>query len=567
MQKNNLIVAIVSALTVSIAFPGISRATGDLSKNQSQSSIQGENELRNSNQTFSWENPGPSSSVLHPGSAMAAGLIASPLRKIDSVVEQSINEKVMPGAVVLIARRGTIAKQEAYGYAARYTNDQFSEMTSPMTMQTDTIFDLASVSKLFTTTAAMILYEDNAFELDDPVAKYIPEFEQNGKENVTIRQLMTHTSGFKPWIPLYTMGENREERLQIVLSQPLDNEPGETYSYSDLNMITLGILVERLSGKRLDAFVKDTITEPLDMSDTMYNPPENLKGRIAATEYQPWTDRGLVWGEVHDENAWSLDGVAGHAGVFSTAKDLAIFAQMMLQEGKYGGTRVLEPDTVKLLAENQIPQFPDDTHGLGWELDQGWYMDALSGSGAMGHTGYTGTSIVVNPNNATIAILLTNRVHPTRNTVSSNEIRREVAQLTADAIPVAIPDKGDAWFSGYGNNRDATLITNVNLNEEATLTFNTWFRTELINDYGVIEVSEDGTNWEPIGDKMTGNSEKWLIKTVNLPKNTTYIRFNYRTDNLINGRGWYVNNIKLTTKNGNEIPIKWGSDFWIERDY
>src|SRR5690606_41617846 len=164
-------------------------------------------------------------------------------------------------------------------------------------------------------------------------------------------------------------------------------------------MITLGALIERLSGQGLDEYVFENITKPLKMTDTMYNPPESLKHRIAATEYQPWTNRGVVWGEVHDENAWSLDGVAGHAGVFSTAHDLGKLAHMFINEGRYGGKRILQPETIQLLVENQIPEFPGNDHGLGWELSQGWYMDALSESSTLGHTGYTGTSIVVNLNN------------------------------------------------------------------------------------------------------------------------------------------------------------------------
>ncbi|MBO1913122.1 serine hydrolase, partial [Microvirga sp. 3-52] len=136
-----------------------------------------------------------------------------------------------------------------------------------------------------------------------------------------------------------------------------------------------GEIIERISGKRLDEYVKENITKPLNMKDTMYNPSEKLKKRIAATEYQPEINRGLVWGEVHDENAWSLDGVAGHAGVFSTANDLAKLAHMYVNDGRYGSKQLLKPETVQLLVENQIPEFPGNEHGLGWELSQIWYMD------------------------------------------------------------------------------------------------------------------------------------------------------------------------------------------------
>lgn len=514
---------------------------------------------------FSWDHPGPISAVIHPGSPKAAGMRKEPLREIDQVIEQAMLDRVIPGAVVYVVRRGIIVKHEAYGYAKRYEDDSFTEPEQPISMREDTIFDLASISKLFTTTAAMKLYEQGKFSLDDPVAKYIPEFAQNGKEKVTIRQLMTHTSGFAPWIPLYQMGTNRNDRLQIVFAQPLKNPPGTTYTYSDLNMITLGALVERLSGLRLDQFVYKYITKPLGMNDTMYNPPPPLKTRIAATEYQPWTGRGLVWGEVHDENAWALDGVAGHAGVFSTAHDLAIFASMFLQNGTYGGKRILQPETVRLLMENQIPQFPGDDHGLGWELAQGWYMDALSESTTLGHTGYTGTSMVVSPNNNVIAILLTNRVHPTRNTVSTNPLRRKIARLTADAIPVAIPGKERAWFAGYGDGLNAALSTNVTLNEQATLTFDTWHRMEPNVDYGVVEVSSDGTHWTQVGELLTGSSGDWVTKTVTIPAHTTSIRFRYHTDASVNGCGWYVSNIRLTDDSGKKIPVAWESSEWEQR--
>lgn len=514
---------------------------------------------------FTWGEPEPSSPVLRAGSTRSARMIPHPLANIDEAIEEAIAEDVMPGAVVLVARRGTIVKHDAYGFAAKYEDDRFTEMDKPVLMEEDTIFDLASISKLFTTIAALKLYEQDKFALDDPVAHYIPEFSQNGKSEVTIRQLMTHTSGFKAWIPLYQMGENREERIEIVFAHPLDHEPGTTYTYSDLNMITLGALVERLSGKRLDIFVKEAITEPLGMADTMYNPPAHLRHRIAATEYQLATGRGLVWGEVHDENAWSLDGVAGHAGVFSTAKDLAVFAHMMLQDGEYDGRRILQPETIALLEENQLPGFPGDDHSLGWELNQSWYMDALSENNTLGHTGFTGTSIVVSPNNDTMAILLTNRVHPSRDTVSTNGIRRQVARWTADAIPVLTPDKEKAWFSGYGDNLKATLTATVELEQDAQLSFETWYRTERNYDYGVVEISEDGKQWKQVGETMTGGGGRWIEKSWEVPQETEFIRFTYHTDSSSNGRGWYLNHPRLLLPDGEEITPKWKSDHWTVR--
>ncbi|RDY71064.1 class A beta-lactamase-related serine hydrolase [Halobacillus trueperi] len=510
---------------------------------------------------FSWDQPGPSSPILHPGSVRGAGMREEPLQEIDPLLLSAIENNVMPGAVTLVARRGHIVKEEAYGYAMKYEDDEFTQSENPIPMTKDTIFDLASISKIFTTTAAMILYEQNAFELNDPVAKHLPEFAENGKENVTIEQLLTHTSGFKAWIPLYTVEGDRNDRLQHVLQYPLANEPGSTYTYSDLNMITLGALVERLSNMRLDEFVEKNITKPLKMEDTMYNPEEDLKSRIAATEDQPWTNRGLVWGEVHDESAWSLDGVAGHAGVFSTANDLAKFAHMFLNEGTYGNKKILEPETVKLLTENRIPQFAGDDHGLGWELQQGWYMDALSSPRTYGHTGYTGTSIVVNPENDTIAILLTNRVHPTRDTVSTNGARRGIARKVADAIPVQMDKKSNPWFSGYGDQVEKQLLAKVNLSETASLSFRTWFEIEDGYDFGTLEVSDDGETWTTL-DRFTGDSNGWVSRNVELPSGTTHLRFIYETDGSVNNRGWYIDNLEI---NGNAVEVK--SDSWEKRSY
>ncbi|QQK74794.1 serine hydrolase [Salicibibacter cibarius] len=228
-----------------------------------------------------------------------------------------------------------------------------------------------------------------------------------------------------------------EEAYNIVFSSELIHEPGSDYVYSDLNMITLASVIEHITGERLDEYIEKNITEPLGMDDTMFNPPESLQERTAATEYQPEVDRGLVWGEVQDENAWVMDGVSGHAGLFSTARDLAVFGQMFLNEGKYEGERILQADTVKKIGTDQLPNFPEDSHGLGWELDQAWYMGDLASSETMGHTGFTGTSIVLDPNEQTAAILLSNRVHPTREGESPNTIRENVADQTAAAI--------DAW--------------------------------------------------------------------------------------------------------------------------
>ncbi|MFG6150676.1 serine hydrolase [Halobacillus sp. B23F22_1] len=565
MNKKAASIVLSTALLASLFYPieeGRSLKAEELNKPTMEDRNQKKSQEK-PHPKFSWSDPGPSSPVLHPGSVKGAGLMAEPLQEIDSVVESKISEGAMPGAVTLVARKGHIAQHEAYGSSLLFKDDQGTTVDQPLEMEKDTIFDVASISKIFTSTAAMKLYEDGHFNLDDPVAKHIPEFAQNGKENVTIEQLMTHTSGFVAWVPLYAQGESREDRLQYVFEHPLNNPPGSTYTYSDLNMITLASLIERISGQRLDEFVKEKITEPLKMDDTMYNPPAKLKERIAATEYQPLIDRGLVWGEVHDENAWSLDGVAGHAGVFSTAEDLAKLGHMYLNEGRYGSQQILQPETIERLTENRIPEFPGNEHGLGWELSQGWYMDALTEASSIGHTGFTGTSMVLNPENQTMAILLTNRVHPSRDTVSTNPTRQLFARQVADAIPVDMPAKDGAWFSGYGDNLNRTLTAKMDTNEESTLSFDTWFRIEQDYDYGYVEISEDGENWTQISKPLTGSSVSWDTQSVKIPAEAEYVRFRYETDGSTNGRGWYVTN--LTIDSSASIDIL--ENDWQKRAY
>lgn len=518
---------------------------------------------KNPHPAFTWNSTIiPVSSVLHPSSARGAGMVEAPLQQIDQIMNEAISKKLMPGAVTYVARAGNVVKHDAYGYSAKYTDGTFTEMEKPIPMENDTIFDLASISKIFTATAVMILFEKGYFNLDDSVAKHIPAFAANGKEHVTIRQLLTHTSGFTAWIPLYSKGTSREDRLKLVLNQPLKNAPGTTYEYSDLNMITLGMLIEHWSGTRQDEFVRDHITEPLGMKDTMYNPPASLKHRIAATEYQAIPNRGLVWGEVHDENAWSLDGVAGHAGVFSTANDLAKLAHIFINEGKYGGKRILKPETVQLLLQNQNVAFPGNDHGLGWELGQGWYMDALSeGTYSFGHTGYTGTSIAVSPNNKTVAILLTNRVHPSRNMGSMNQTRRLFARNVADSIPVSIPGKGEAWFAGYGDQLNRVMESDLHLSKDTKLTFTTWHMIENVWDSGSVEIYKDGS-WKQLA-LLTGASNGWEKKELAIPSDATKLRFVYRTDGSTNSRGWYVQNSKL--ESGNDLHFS--KNEWELRDY
>lgn len=260
----------------------------------------------------------------------------------------------------------------------------------------------------------MQLWDEGKIDLDTPVAKYLPEFGVNGKSVITIRELLTHTSGLvtDPSTPLFDIPGGRQDRIDYVLQLPLDYPPETHYVYSDSNFITLGAVIEKISGEREDEFVRRHIAASLHMSSNMYTPPASLKSRIAASEYQPWNDRGLLWGQVEDGNAWALGGVAGHAGLFSDAHALAVFGQMMLNDGSYEGKQVLSKRAIKLIETDWDAKFPGDSTGLGWSINRGYLMGALTGAHTIGHEGYTGTIITINKPNDVVAILLTNRCIP-----------------------------------------------------------------------------------------------------------------------------------------------------------
>jgi CubicO group peptidase (beta-lactamase class C family) len=291
---------------------------------------------------------------------------------------------------------------------------------------------VASITKLFTTTAVMRLVEQGQLALDEPVATWLPDFAAGGKEDVTLRQLLTHTSGLPDYLQLWKLEPTPAARMQRVLATPLLVPPGTAFRYSDLGLMALGHLVERVAGATLDRVVRDMVTGPLHLDQTMYRPPASLRPRIAPTEFEDAVGRGMVWGEVHDENAWSLEGVAGHAGIFSTAHDLGRFAQMYLDGGVLDGVRLLKPATVVEMTRNQVGRLEE--RGLGWELNANYYMGHLASRTTFGHTGFTGTSLVVDPTRQLIVVLLTNRVHPTRNGPSENPARQVVADAALAAV-------------------------------------------------------------------------------------------------------------------------------------
>ena len=480
------------------------------------------------------------------------------------------------GAVVLAVKDGVVVQHAALGTAVRY-----SAVADPgrvgvelpadrqIPTRTDTLFDLASVSKLFTTIAAMQLVERGLVDLNAPVATYLPEFAAGGKDAVTVRMLLTHTSGLPSWAPLWSRYPTPAERLAAALATPLA-APSETrYVYSDLGLIALGVLVERVTGQRLDDVVRGRITAPLGMADTMYNPSAAMLPRIAATEYEPYAGRGMVWGEVHDENAWSLGGVAGHAGLFSTAGDLAILCQTLLNGGQYRGARILREETIRAMLVNYNaylePTYPESDRGLGFELNKHWYMMGLSSPVAFGHTGFTGTSIVVDPLAHSFVILLSNRVHPDRAWGSNNVARRAVAGDFANALPVRALS-GAAWRADQRNSTTVTLTAPLRRAAAGGLaTFMLWYDTEPGYDRVRFETSTDGglawspgnmalrdggRQWSAVGSVTGYGGRRWWWVSVDLPAGTTHLRWRSSTDGTGQGRGVYVDKIHAVDPEG-----------------
>jgi len=349
---------------------------------------------------------------LRPGTPERAGLDSTELGHLADEVH-ALTAGVRPwavGAVVLAGRGPVVAVAEAAGWAVRYASYDPETGTGVelppaerVPAGVDTPFDLASLTKLFTSVAAVQQIERGTLGMDARVGAYLPEFTAAAEHGITVRQLLTHTSGLRPELPLYDLPDTAA-RLAMLRAEAPAAAPG-TYIYSDLNMILLQFVLERITGRPLDVLIEDGITRPLGMTATGFGPCPGA----AATEDQrlPWAkvDRGMLRGVVHDENAWALGGVAGHAGLFSTAPDLAVFCRALLAGGAYGPARILGPDFTELLLTPP---------GLGFAVDQPWFMGELAGRGAAGHTGFTGTSLVLDPATDTFLVLLANTVHPRR---------------------------------------------------------------------------------------------------------------------------------------------------------
>jgi CubicO group peptidase (beta-lactamase class C family) len=343
---------------------------------------------------------------------------------VETAFSQATARGLVPGGVVHVRHRGQVLLNAAHGSTLTYTRAT-ERSSDPRPARADTLYDFASLTKLFTTSAVLRLVEDGRLELDDSVAHHLSAFGVNGKDAVTIRQLLTHTGGLPALLRLWDLEPTPETRLQRALQAPLTDPPGTRFRYSDLGPIALGAVVEKATGTSLDRAINELVMRPLGLQDTRFRPAPQLKQRVAPTEDESSLGRGLVWGEVHDENAWSLGGVAGHAGLFGTAEELGILGQAFLDSGTHAGTQWLRPDTVAEMTRNQIGKL--GWRGLGWELNAGFYMGRLAAEHTFGHTGFTGTSLVVDPEHQLVVVLLTNRVHPTREGPSINPLRQAVA--------------------------------------------------------------------------------------------------------------------------------------------
>ena len=398
----------------------------------------------------------------------SASLAANPVKlsAVDSVIQQAIADGSIPGAVLAVGHNGKVIYRKAYGHRS------LEPRREPMTL--DTVFDLASLTKVVaTTTAVMQLIELGKVRLNDPVAKYIPEFAQNGKEDITIRQLLTHYSGLAPDLDLATPWDGKQTAYQLACVLPPETAPGSGFVYSDINFMMLGELVEKVSGLMLDAYTAEHIFVPLKMTRTRFLPPAAWRTKIAPTQYDEKDE--MLRGVVHDPTARRMGGVAGHAGLFGTADDLARFAQTLLD----GGDGILSRDAVEKMTSPETPPSAPVLRGFGWDIDSPFSSNRgdLLPVGSYGHTGFTGTSLWIDPTTKTYIILLTNAVHP-RGKGNAVGLRGKVATEIAAALNLTTDEKEAVrWKSitGYNeaysaarrmNARNGTVKTGIDVLEE-----------------------------------------------------------------------------------------------------
>ena len=376
--------------------------------------------------------PAPSPEMLAPVTTLlpappsAVGMDDALPARLDALARAAIADRAAPAVAIAVGRHGRLVHLRGYGHLDWAAGSP--EVTD------STLFDLASVTKVVaTTTAAMILEEEGRLHLDQRVAWYLPGLADPTKQTITVRQILTHRGGFEAFAPLFRTFRGREQYLEQIDLRPLKSAPGTETVYSDWDLILAQLVIERVSGEPLDAFVESRVFGPLGMRDTGYRPDASLRPRTAATEVDS-ARGGLIWGEVHDPNAWAMGGVAGHAGLFGSARDLAVFAQALLNGGEYGGARIARPPTV---ARWTSPQGAGSSRAIGWDTPSGKSSAGrYFGPRSFGHTGYTGTSVWIDPERGLFVVLLTNRVNPT----AANQKHVELRRAVADAVQAAVTD-------------------------------------------------------------------------------------------------------------------------------
>jgi uncharacterized protein YbbC (DUF1343 family)/CubicO group peptidase (beta-lactamase class C family) len=408
--------------------------------------------------------------------ALSQAPLDSRLAVLDPIVNDAIAQQQIPGAVLIVGHDGRVVYRKAYGSRAIEPQRE--------AMALDTVFDCASLTKVIaTTTAIMQLWEQGKLRMNDPVAKYLPEFGQNGKQDITIRQLLVHYSGLAPDLDLATAWEGKETAYRMAFEGAPERPPGAAFVYSDINFVVLGALVERLSGESLDEYSARHIFGPLGMKETRFVPPSSWLPRIAPTEEDE--NHRLLRGVVHDPTARRMGGVAGHAGLFSTADDLAIFAQAWLD----GGRSVLTPATIAKMTAPQQPVNGTALRGFGWDIDSPFSTNRgeMLPVGSYGHTGFTGTSLWIDPATKTYILLMTNAVHmnivhmnmlPPNQKGSAVSLRTRVATAVAAALaldPAEAEKMRVATITGYNEMqsaarklavRNGTVKTGIDVLEE-----------------------------------------------------------------------------------------------------
>src|ERR1700719_130920 len=334
---------------------------------------------------------------------------------LDKIVKTALEEAVAPGVAIAVGRNGHIAYMKGYG------NIDWNKPGSPA-VDSNTLYDLASLTKVIaTTTLAMILEEGGQLDINRTVVSYLPEFNSPEKAQITVKQILTHSGGLEAGANIYATVRGRKQYLYQINARPLEYTPGSSMIYSDWDMILLQLVMERITGKTLDVLANEKIFKPLGMIDTQFQPPIALRPRIAPTQVDD-ARGGLLWGTVHDENAWAMGGVAGHAGLFSTAKDLALFSMMILNGGEgANGVRIVKPPTI---ARWTARRGKESSRTVGWDSPEGGSSAGQFFSPwSFGHTGFTGTSIWIDPEKDLFVVVVTN-AYRTHANPDNDEIRR-----------------------------------------------------------------------------------------------------------------------------------------------